>query len=273
MPFFGKLFDISKIYIPDHWLSKAIFKRKDARSDAAESAESGVSFLLGNPVYEREVVLRGGFFYSSNLSGLYRPQPPAHTLIQQFKSQLGFNYPNTAEKPKQLSIHIRSGDVFGASGVVHKGYGQPPLAYYKKVIRDFEPSEVTLVFQCKENPVIEFLIKFLESNNLPFKCQSINLYEDVQSLLKASSIVMGNGTFVPGVVALSDSVQRVFCFNNMFDLMGREDVERVLYIDEPGEYASKILDNNWENNLEQRDLMISYSEEAIKRVDSKKTIT
>lgn len=162
---------------------------------------------------------------------------------------------NTGER--WLTIHLRSGDVFGSRDA--KGYGQPPLAFYKLILGSDEWEGVTLVYQDTSNPVVLALGAYCSSRGIKVSNQSGTIREDLGVLLSAKTLVAGRGTFIPGVAGISPYCNKVFYFEDKCNLVPkRAGIELIKVTDKDGAYRSAILSNNWFNTAEQRELMLSY---------------
>jgi len=159
--------------------------------------------------------------------------------------------------PRTLTIHIRGGDVFGNRDV--RSYGQPPLAYYERVVDHHGPDHVHIVYQDEANPVVRALVALCEARDLPHTLQSGELKEDIQTLMGAHTLVAGRGTFIPAVVGLSPQIKKVYFFEDKFTLQPpRGGFEVVRVYDAVGDYRRSVLEGNWENTPEQRSLMVTY---------------
>jgi hypothetical protein len=182
----------------------------------------------------------------------------ANTMVKQIFNLLPRVCP---QKPHdELSIHIRSGDIFG--NWVHPLYVQPPLSYYTLIIRKTVDGKnikrVKLVFENKLNPVIEPLEEYLRSGNIPFSTQSGTVVDDIVALLNCPYLVFGFGSFGPAVCRLSERIEKVFFFSPGtplgFDLI--PSVSEVIEVkDIAGGY---IKPGEWQNTPEQRELMVNY---------------
>jgi hypothetical protein len=156
-----------------------------------------------------------------------------------------------------LVIHLRGGDVFGTRKP--KSYGQPPLAFYVKLLDSEYWSAVTVVHQDEKNPVLEPLLETCSAREIPATAHSGAVVDDIAELLRASTLVAGRGTFMPAVVGLSRNVKRVFYFHDKFTLhppVSGVDIIRIS--DAEGSYVRDVLSNNWENSDFQRNLMLTY---------------
>lgn len=171
-----------------------------------------------------------------------------------------------------LVVHLRSGDIFTGSQV-HRGYGQPPLAFYKKILESKSYKEVVLVYEDVRNPVIEALDSYCTERDIVCKHQSSSVMEDMKCLLRAQSLVLSRGTFALVACCLARNVSEAFVygnvtpgvFGNMYSSLKRKsktvDVHQIR--DVTGEYDDAVLRNNWSNSAYQREIMLSYSASAL----------
>ena len=160
-------------------------------------------------------------------------------------------------REKWLTIHLRSGDVFGSRDAT--GYGQPPLAFYQLVLDSDSWEGVTLVYQDTSNPVVIELKNYCESLGMTVELQSGMIHDDLRVLLSARTLVAGRGTFIPGVAGLSSECERIFYFEDKCNLVPRRSgIELIRVSDKNGTYRETILSNNWHNTPEQRELMLTY---------------
>ena len=168
----------------------------------------------------------------------------------------GYEISNDTGK-KWLTIHLRSGDVFGPRNAT--GYGQPPLAFYQLVLDSDKWEGVTLVYQDTSNPVVSALDAYCCSRGIKVSKQSGTIREDLSVLLTAKTLVAGRGTFIPGVAGISPHCNKVFFFEDKCNLVPRRSgIEFIRVSDKDGTYRESILSNNWNNTPEQRELMLTY---------------
>ena len=159
-------------------------------------------------------------------------------------------------------IHIRSGGIFEDRSP-HANYGQPPLAFYTKIIKEISPNKVVLVFENKSNPIINPLIRYCDGRDIEVEISSSSFKSDVERLMGAECLVCGWGTFAPVVANLGGNLKKVYTFNKYPPLIDIPNVEFIKILDRKGTYSEKILSRNWENSPEQRSLMISYPEDYL----------
>lgn len=191
-------------------------------------------------------------------------QLPTEALATYSRDAWADLYAALASKPasrklpnSHLVIHLRGGDVFGPRKP--SSYGQPPLAFYERILDHEDWSAVSVVHQDEKNPVLKPLLETCKTRGIPVTTHSGAVRDDIAELLRASTLVAGRGTFMPAVVGLSRNVKRVFYFHDKFSLHPPvADVELIRVTDAEGTYVRDVLSNNWENSDYQRDLMLHY---------------
>jgi len=176
------------------------------------------------------------------------------------------NHPvERATTENSLVIHVRGGDIFSDRQV--PAYGQPPLSFYRAVLNHRAWSEAVIVHQDTRNPVLAPLFSECESLGIPYSAVSGTLSSDIDVLLRAQNLVAGRGTFIPAVAGLSKNLKNVYYFEDKFVVTPpRKGFTAWRAIDKGGEYRKRILQDNWENSREQKDLMLSYPAEHIRVV-------
>ena len=163
---------------------------------------------------------------------------------------------------KDLVVHVRSGDIYFREGVGN--WGQPPAAYYEKIIREEPWSRVFVVCEDNESPVLRPIAALCESLGIEHVFQSGTLAEDLALLARATNLVVGRGTFAPAVVLLNMALEKVVFFEDRFDSKFVDpSTELVRVVDEQGTYRESVLQGRWVNSEEQRELMVSYPMSAL----------
>ena len=178
---------------------------------------------------------------------------------------------------RSMHFHFRGGDVFGVNPS-QGAYVQPPLAFYKAAlshaIAHFGVEVAVIVYEDKRNPCVEAFMEFLRAESFPYSEHSATLTEDVLELLSARIICYGFGTFVESILCMSPHAQAVYAFReieafageNMPDrrgikeLLKKKSLTLHLVRDTAGAYTVK---HRWVNSIEQRELMLSYSQQAL----------
>jgi hypothetical protein len=135
---------------------------------------------------------------------------PVRTYI--LKNELFSNIKLIDSKLDDLYINIRSGkDIFKKRNHPPPDYFQPPLCFYQTIISMFNFSNIYIISNGKENPVINKLLK--SYNNIKYFHGTIE--EDVSIILSAKNLVLPCSSFSVELVKLSDNLKNLFEFNLM----------------------------------------------------------
>ena len=119
------------------------------------------------------------------------------------KSEIKKNLPKLYLNPKHLFIHIRSGDIFKYKFNKDSNYAQPPLCFYQSVLNKFNFSQIFIISQDKNNPIINLLIKQYPKilfNNNP-------LERDVAILSNAYNIVGSISSLFTTLIIINDNLK------------------------------------------------------------------
>ncbi|EDZ92861.1 protein of unknown function DUF268 [Limnospira maxima CS-328] len=257
----AKTIGASRIYLSNWWYIK----------QGESKTPSGITIMnTSEPDFSSEkLVLEGTFYYypdhltlnplSTTRPRLYLNNMMASIYLNMMDLMEFVNLKLSGEPlgDKDLVIHIRSGDIFRPHNP-HPVYGQPPLSFYQKIITLQPWNSISLVFENKSNPIIEPLIDFAKAYCLQVRVISGSLREDIEYLLKAKTLVVSMGTFAPAVTTISMNIKTVYYFENSFNTWGNPNILCVRVIDKKGTYKFEILNRNWQNTNEQRQLMLSY---------------
>ena len=148
----------------------------------------------------------------------------------------------------KIYIHFRGGDIFANNP--HKAYVQPPLSYYKNIIKDF--NKTILVSEDKKNPCINELLK---QENIEYT--SNTLEKDLSILSNVSNLVIGFGTFGFLLYLMNPRLKNLYIPKFFVDELPKgewgNDI-KVHVINLP----NYIKVGEWKFNEEQRKLMIEY---------------
>lgn len=190
-------------------------------------------------------------------------QETAHALQLFLEKEIfGESLKTTRLKEKHLVIHLRSGDVFGVNP--HPNYGQPPLAFYKRVLAHDHWDKVTVVAEDTSNPVCNELLSLLDNLGIPTLLSGETLESALSEIRNSRYLVSSAGTFCPAICWLSPTPRVIFHFGpaapTSFPLRS---ATFVLFEDQSGDYSSAIMEGNWKNSAEQQKLMLTYPESAI----------
>jgi hypothetical protein len=171
------------------------------------------------------------------------------------------------EDRREVTVHIRSGDIFGTSGHIHNLYRQPPSSFYELVIDNLVKAgsvdRARLVFEDRGNPCVDNLERFLSERGIPYRTQSGTLVEDLSALVDSAHLVFGFGTFGYAVCRLSTRIETVHYFapEHGGSYAAIPGIGRVFAVrDRKGAF---IKPGEWRNSPEQLDLMTTYPAEAL----------
>ncbi len=244
----------------------------------------GLAFLPpAEPLPPVGVFLSGEFFNSDHLQPVLGPflrygkaDEEATTAVAQtiLRPHLLAAVPLPEERhpPDELTVHLRSGDIFNTDHPVTYGYRQPPLSFYTLVIetmmREGTVARVRLVFEDRGNPCVYALEAWLDRNRIPYRLQCGTLQEDLSALIDAPHLVFGHGTFGYAACRLSRRVRSVHYFAP--ELGGRYAFIPVIgevfeVADAAGGYIPAYqygqpfdADRGWRNTPAMRQLMLDY---------------
>ena len=182
--------------------------------------------------------------------------------IDVIKQEILNNIPNFVTNPKDLYIHIRSGDIFEKGMKYGKSfYSQPPLCFYKMVISSFKFKSIYIIAINNNNPVINKLIQDIPSIN--YKQSNIKI--DIAYLVNAHNIVASFSTFLFSIIRLNDKLKYIWEYNlsstkskiiHGYHSYFKPFKNITYYIMEPSENYKSIM-NIWNGTKSQLELMIN----------------
>jgi hypothetical protein len=156
-----------------------------------------------------------------------------------------------------LTIYLRGGDIYDMNP--HPAYGQPPWAFYEKVLSLNTWGEVRLVSEDTASPVHSKIVAWCADRGVSLVNVGATLSEAVAEISRATSLVGARGTFVPAILFLAPTQRTVYLFHDSpHPLLCAATNEIVRIIDHDGAFVEAILSNNWKNSAAQRELMMSY---------------
>ena len=141
--------------------------------------------------------------------GYYRPQ----YRINLIREQILQNLPIIKLNPNDLYIYIRSGDIFTKTSM--RGYYQPPLCFYKKIINNFKFENIYIISEKSNNPIIEKILN--KYPKIKYKINSLKY--DMTILINAYNIVGAFSTFSKVLILLNNNLQKFFYFNRRTNLL------------------------------------------------------
>ena len=103
-------------------------------------------------------------------------------------------------------------------------YLQPPLCFYQTIIENFNFSNIYIVSNGKENPVVDELLK--QYKNIKYFHGSLE--EDAGLVLSAKNLVLPFSSFSMELIKLSDNLQNLFIYDSIMDRITFHFTERHL---------------------------------------------
>ena len=181
--------------------------------------------------------------------------------IDVIKKEIMNNIPKINVNPKDVFIHIRSGDIFQKSEMHNEFYSQPPLCFYQTILNEFDFKNIYIISENKFNPIIDQLI--VEYPNIIFKENEIEI--DMAYLINAYNIVGSISTFINMLIRLNNNLKYfweynlpnitskiIHCHHSFF-----KPFKNVTYFSmEPSENYKKIM-KNWNNSNLQLETMLN----------------
>ena len=206
--------------------------------------------------------------YTNNSSILFDNESSLYYLFFNIKPEIRIhllrkeilnNLPDVNSSPEDLYIHIRSGDIFKSKFAYT--YSQPPLCFYKKILTNFNFTNIFLISSDNQNPIIRKLIN--QYHNIINKKNSIKV--DISLLINAYNIVGSISSFLISAVQLNYNLINLWEYNIYkieekfrhfhYDFYKYPYRNFTIYRMEPTKiYFDKTL--KWKNSKIQRKLMI-----------------
>lgn len=140
------------------------------------------------------------FYYYSNY---IKPELKINLL----KKEIFKNLPKIKIESKDLIIYIRSDDIF--DGHAHLDYSQPPLCFYKTIIKNYKFKNIFIIAKNKKNPNINYLLK--QFPNIIFNNNRLDI--DISYLVHAYNIVGCPSTFFFSIFQLNQNIKNLWEFD------------------------------------------------------------
>lgn len=126
------------------------------------------------------------------------------------------------------------------------------MIFIKKIIDSNKYNKICIISEDKNNPNINLLIKNYSFINFHIN----NLKTDIEIILNTPNICCGHGTFVPEILSLSYGLKNLIKFEKNY--IQKNIYNNGLKIKQSNKILIKNYINKWENNKEQRNMMINY---------------
>lgn len=121
------------------------------------------------------------------------------------KSEIMKNLPKKKTSPKDLYIHIRSGDIYRRF-YPHSSYSQPPLCFYKSIINHKKYRNIYLITVNDKSPMIKKLLE--EYPNIILNYASLK--NDLSVLLNSYNLVGSISSFIQICLILNDKIENYY---------------------------------------------------------------
>lgn len=163
----------------------------------------------------------------------------------------------TDHADRELTIHVRGGDVFSHNP--EEMYGQPPWAFYLRVLESQPWERVTLVSEDDRNPVVALIKKWCLQHEIPILNSGDSFSAAVQAISKGRNLVSATGTFLPAIAFLAGGERVLFQFHvEPSPFVCRKITSVKIVKDHTEHYVKAVMSHNWENSEIQKSLMVSY---------------
>ena len=231
----------------------------------------GLDELIKNIIFYKEYNITILPCYYKNKDNISLTLNPYQALIFRYsnkihnirmnilKNEILSNLPKYNANPNDLYINIRSGDVFIRT--IHDKYAQPPLCFYKKIINENNYSNIYLISNGHENPVVDVLLKLYKK----IKYIHGSPLEDASVIVNAYNLILPISSFPYSLLRLNNNLKRVY----IYDILVEEEKINwygtdyyfqfdnfTIYKMKPSLTYESIMKGKWKNATEQLNLMI-----------------
>lgn len=210
------------------------------------------------PFYQNIINSNNTLIFSSHFFFYHRQHYNPENRFYVIKAEILNNLPKVETNPKDLYIHIRSGDIF--DNEINIGYSQPPLCFYQKIIREFKFRKIYIISKYRNNPNINLLLK--EFDYIIYNKNNKDL--DISYLVNAYNIVASTSSFLITLIKFNDKLKFLWEFDlyrlsnrilHMHHSFSNFSFNYTIYKMVPSERYIKIM-SNWYNSLLQKRFMI-----------------
>lgn len=175
---------------------------------------------------------------------------------------IGLRDSNRATSSESLTIHLRSGDVFGTDP--HPAYGQPPWVFYLRVLELRKWNEVIVISEDSANPNMVLIEQWCEEQQIKLRKLGSELREALKLLASAENVVLSRGTFSSATTFLGSAGKNVYVFEHDKDPLLCDKRHALWNVrDLAGTYKTSVYSRNWGNTEYQRELMLHYPKHSV----------
>ena len=178
----------------------------------------------------------------------YRKKPHLNRL-KIIREEVLNNIPKYIANPNDLYINIRSGDIFSTR--INHMYSQPPLCFYQKIINENNYSDIYILSNGHENPIVDKLLEIYPK----IKYIHGKIEYDISVIINAYNFVMPVSTFPETLINLNSNLKNLY----IYDLLrsSPQKVNYTIYKMIPSLKYSEIMEKKWKKSKEQLDLMMN----------------
>lgn len=170
------------------------------------------------------------------------------------------NLPKLKTHPDDLSMYIRSGDIFIEKKPIIS-YSQPPLCFYENILSKFKFRHVNIISENDFNPVIPHLIKKYSY----IKFTKHDKKYDIAYLANSFNIVSAKSSFLISIIKLNENLKYLWEYDSyqlrdkylyLHPLVYSFSFNYIIYkMDASLNYKKFMFP--WKNSKEQKEMMIN----------------
>ena len=221
----------------------------------------GLQNIIKRPVYFKEfniTIFPNPFKMNPNIDielrngtafyFVYKNQP----LINRFRiirDEVINNIPKFNSNENELYINIRSGDIF--INKINFMYSQPPLCFYQKIINENNYSNIYILSNGHENPVVDKLLKIYPR----IKYIHGTVEYDMSVIINAINLVMPISTFTMTLIQFNKKLKNIYIYELL--KFSKPNTDCTMYKMRPSDKYRMVMERKWRNSKEQLDLMLN----------------
>lgn len=225
--------------------------------------------IIKNPIYNKEynITILPNSYKNKKKIDIYLPfssifffkYTTKRNLVHLYmiREEVLNNIPKYLAAPKDLYIHIRSGDIF--INVINRFYSQPPLCFYRKIINESNYQNYYILSNGHENPVIDKLL----SLHPYIKYIHGTLEYDISVIINAYNLVLSLSSFPLTLIYLNNNLLNLYIYDmmnfNYLDTLNSNlnNTKFKIHKMKPSSDYFKYMNEKWNNTKFQLNLMIS----------------
>ena len=221
----------------------------------------GLEYIIKNPIFYKQyniTIFPSSYEYKINIDielnksdiFYFHYRKKKHEMrLNIIRDEVFRNIPNYDASINDLYINIRSGDVF--VNRINPNFSQPPLCFYKKIIKENEFNRVFILSNGHENPIVDALIELYP--NITFIHGTV-IY-DISVIVNAYNLVMPISTFPMTLFRLNTNLKNLYIYELTNYYISNVDYK--VHIMKPSPLYLNKMYRKWKKSKEQLDLMIN----------------